>query len=158
MRITFPLATLLTLCILASAANAQSATTPSLRDTIIALDQQLFGAFNRCDLATFNQYLAEDVEFYQDNDDVTLSRAQLEPSFKDRCRVGNKSKLRRELVLESVQVHPIQGYGAVQMGAHEFWIVDEGAADVLGATPEFIHLWRYLEGKWQITRVISYGH
>ena len=42
-------------------ANAQNSETPSLRETIISLDQKLFSAFNSCDLETFNQYLAEDV-------------------------------------------------------------------------------------------------
>jgi hypothetical protein len=146
--------------LLLSPAAVQSHTPPvdSLHDTIMLQDKALFDAFNACDLQTFNQYLAEDIEFYQDNDDVTVTRSQLEPSFKSRCSADNPVKLRRELVADSVEVHPMQGYGAVQFGAHQFWLMTEGAPDQLGSTPKFVHLWRNVAGSWQITRVISYGH
>jgi ketosteroid isomerase-like protein len=131
---------------------------PSLQETILALDKVFFDAFNACDLETWKQYLAEDIEFYQDNDDVTTTRAALEPSFLDRCDENNVSRLRRSLVEEATEVHPIQGYGAVQFGAHEFWVVGYGEPDQLGGTPRFVHLWQNQGGAWQITRVISYGH
>ena len=124
----------------------------------MALDKGLFDAFNNCDLERWKSYLAEDIEFYQDNDDVTNTRAELEPSFKDRCGRDNVATLRRELLPETVEVHPIQGYGAVQFGTHRFWIVMNGEPDQLAATPKFVHLWRNQDGAWQITRVISYAH
>lgn len=106
----------------------------------------------------WKRYLAEDIEFYQDNDDVTTSRAPLERFFRDRCGEGTTPRMRRELGPESVEVHPIHGYGAVQVGTHRFFIVKEGQPDELAATPKFVHLWRYQDGARQITRVISYGH
>ena len=130
----------------------------TLRDTIVALDQALFDAFNHCDLEKWKGYLAEDIEFYQDNDDVTTTRKELEASFKDRCGRDNVTRLWRELLPESVEVHPIQGYGAVQLGTHRFWTVVNGEPDQIAATPKFVHLWRYRDGAWQITRVISYAH
>lgn len=151
------LSLLATLC-LPTLATAQTAPAQSLRDTILALDTALFDAFNACELDTFKQYLAEDIEFYQDNDKVTVTRAQLEPSFNDRCDANNPVKLRRVLVKESVEIHPILGFGAVQLGAHQFWVMKKGEADQLGSTPKFVHLWRNNNGTWQITRVISYGH
>ena len=141
-----------------ASARAQAAPDQSLRETIVALDNALFEAFNACDLETWKQYLAEDVEFYQDNDDVTTTRAQLEPSFMDRCGPDGIATLRREPVPETVEVHPIQGYGAVQFGSHRFLVVGSGASDQLVAAPRFVHLWRNAGGSWQITRVISYGH
>jgi hypothetical protein len=125
---------------------------------ILELDQSLFDAFNACDLETWKKYLAEDIEFYQDNDDVTTTRKALEPSFIDRCRKSNKEPIYRKLVKESVQVHPIQGFGAVQFGSHQFWIVKDGKPHLLASTPKFVHLWHNNNGTWQITRVISYGH
>ncbi|MEO6447046.1 MAG: nuclear transport factor 2 family protein [Gemmatimonadaceae bacterium] len=142
----------------AQAMPPQGVHAPTLRDTIMALDKIFFDAFNACDLETWKPYLAEDIEFYQDNDDVTTTREQLEPSFLDRCRDGNVATVRRELVPESAEVHPIQGYGAEQMGAHRFYVVKQGSADELGGTPRFVHLWRRGLSGWQITRVISYGH
>ncbi len=130
----------------------------ALRTKILALDKAFFDAFNACDLETWKRYLAEDVEFYQDNDDVTTSRDALERSFRSRCGTNNVAKLRRELLPETVEVHPIKGFGAVQLGTHRFWKVTAGEPDQLMATPKFIHLWRNKGGAWQITRVISYSH
>jgi ketosteroid isomerase-like protein len=130
----------------------------ALRDNILALDKAFFDAFNACDLETWRRYLAEDIEFYQDNDDVTTTRDALERSFKSRCGTNNVSKLRRELLLDTVEIHPIKGFGAVQLGTHRFWKVTAGEPDQLMATPKFVHLWRNKDGAWQITRVISYSH
>ena len=130
----------------------------ALQDTIVALDRQLFAAFNSCDLNSFRMYLDENVEFYQDNDDVTTSRAELESTFRDRCSEPSGPRLRRELVAETVEVHPIQRYGAVMLGTHRFWVVAEGNPDRLASTPRFVHLWHNRDGRWRITRVISYGH
>ncbi|MEZ4415948.1 MAG: nuclear transport factor 2 family protein [Gemmatimonadota bacterium] len=130
----------------------------SLQDTIMSLDRALFDAFNRCDLVAFRTYLDENIEFYQDNDDVTTTRDELEPTFRSRCADGKASRLRRELLPETVEVHPIQGYGAVQLGTHRFWVTAAGEPDHLASTPRFVHLWHNRDGRWRITRVISFGH
>jgi ketosteroid isomerase-like protein len=159
MRIIVGLMSVIVLLLIAPiTVRAESASDLSLRDTVLALDKALFAAFNACDLDAWKLYLAEDIEFYQDNDNVTTSRQQLEPSFLDRCRPDNATKLRRELILETAEVHPIQGYGAVQFGAHRFWVMQSGKQDKLAASPRFVHLWRNVNGTWQITRVISYDH
>lgn len=146
------------LMLFTATALAQTVQDQPLRKTILALDKALFDALNACDLETWKHYLADDIEFYQDNDNVTTTREQLEPSFMDRCGPNKIARLRRELVVETVEVHPIQGYGAVQLGSHRFFIVRSGEPDQLGGTPKFVHLWRNAGGVWQITRVISYGH
>lgn len=130
----------------------------SLRDTILAQDKAFFDAFNSCDFETWKKYLADDIEFYQDNDEVTTTRKELEPSFIGRCGKTNLSKLRRELVVETIEIHPIQGYGALQLGSHRFFLLVQNQPEKLDATPKFIHLWRHKDGAWQITRVISYSH
>lgn len=150
--------TALLVAYVAMTAPTTNQTEAALHKDILALDKAFFDAFNACDLETWKRYLAEDIEFYQDNDDVTTSRAALERSFKARCGTNNVSNLRRELLLETVEVHPIKGFGAVQLGTHRFWKVKAGEADQLMATPKFVHLWRNKDGAWQITRVISYSH
>ncbi len=137
---------------------AKSTQTSSLHDSIVALDLAFFEAFNSCNLEVWKRYLAEDIEFYQDNDNVTTSRKELVPSFMDRCGKDNVPKLQRELIAESVEVHPIQGFGAVQFGTHHFWTMKNKVRSQLVAKPKFVHLWRNKNGVWQITRVISYGH
>lgn len=155
---TAALLTCALLALSASTARAQDADVQPLRETVLALDKALFDAFNACDIETWKSYLAEDIEFYQDNDSVTTTRAQLEPSFMDRCGPDGAATLRRELVPETMEVHPIQGYGAVQLGSHRFLVVSSGVPDRIVGTPKFVHLWRNADGAWQITRVISYSH
>lgn len=130
---------------------------PSLKQLVLAQDQAVFAAFNACDVAEFRKYFDPAVEFYQDNDDVSVGVDELVRSFEGRCK-GGKSNLRRELDASAVEVHPIQGYGAVQLGAHRFWIVADGEADELAAQPRFVHLWKREGERWVITRVVSYGH
>lgn len=149
---------MLIMATLVAPTHAQMPQADDLRETILAQDKGLFDAFNACNIEKWKSYLAEEIEFYQDNDDVTNTRDELEPFFKDRCGTNNVQTLRRELVPETIEVHPIQGYGAVQLGTHRFWVVIDGQADQLAATPKFVHLWRVNDGVWQITRVISYGH
>lgn len=151
-------ATVLSFLLLLAASPLRAESPASLHDTIAAADKALFDAFNACDLKTWKRYLADDIEFYQDNDKVTTTRAQLLPSFKGRCGPNNVSKLRRELVPGTLEVYPIKDYGAVEIATHKFWIVEPGKPDELTATPKLVHVWHNNHGKWQITRVISYGH
>lgn len=130
---------------------------PSLKETVLAQDHAVFAAFNACDVAEFRKYFDPAVEFYQDNDDVSVGVDELVKSFDGRC-VGGKSNLRRELDASAAEVHPIQGFGAVQLGAHKFWIVADGKPEQLAAHPRFVHLWKRQGHRWVIARVISYGH
>ena len=128
-------------------------TDAELTSAITALDKQLFDAYNTCDLEKFHSLFAEDVEFYHDQGGVTLgSKALTESVKKNIC-----GKAQRVLVSETLEVHPMKGYGAVEMGTHRFthpWEQDHG---VVGEG-KFIHLWQYKDGAWKITRAISYDH
>ena len=158
MKYILSLSSVITLLFFSIFSQAETKKTQPLKDTILAQDQALFEAFNTCYLETFKTYIDEKVEFYQDNDEVTNTRAQLEMSFNDRCQQRQHITLRRELVTESVEVHPIKGFGAVQMGTHHFWVKKQGEAEQLGSYPSFVHLWHHDGSQWKITRVISYGH
>jgi hypothetical protein len=50
----------------------------------------------------------------------------------------------------------MNGFGAVEIGAHHFHHPGN-ESDGVGES-QFIHLWRYKDGAWRITRVISYDH
>src|SRR5262245_6717533 len=87
-----------------------------LNKTIASLDAALFDSYNRCDLQKFASFFADDVEFYHDQGGVTLGREKLTNSVK----VNICGKVTRELVPGSLQVYPMKGYGAVEMGVHRF--------------------------------------
>src|SRR5229473_1023151 len=155
MNIPLSLPRLLLLLPLLMQAHAQSPQSKALPDelfrTIAALDGALFDSYNRCDLVKFGTFFVDDVEFYHDQGGVTLGRQKLTESVKENIC----GKVRRELVPGSLEVYPMGGYGAVEMGVHRFYQVK--GEDAVGEA-KFIHLWRMKDGEWRITRVISFDH
>ena len=137
-----------------SAPNAQSAVSPdALHRTVASLDSSLFDAYNRCDLPKFASLLSENVEFYHDVGGVTLGAKDLTESI----RRNICGKLQRTLVPGTLEVYPIHGYGAVEMGAHLFRHPNPHPDDDV-SQGKFVILWRNTNGVWKITRVISYDH
>ena len=128
-------------------------TQEELTRAVTALDAQLFDAYNTCNLEKFSSLIAEDVEFYHDKGGLMVGGKALTEAIKNNIC----GKVTRELVVGSLEVYPINGYGAVEIGVHRFlhpWKQDHG---VVGEA-KFIHLWHYKDGAWKITRVISYDH
>jgi ketosteroid isomerase-like protein len=149
---------LLTLC----GIRADAQTVPSLESiqspaeldkAIAALDASLFDAYNRCDLDKFSSFFVDDVEFYHDQGGVTLGKVALTDAIKKNIC----GKVTRELVPGTLQVYPMKGYGAVEMGVHRFHHPGHDDAEGVGEG-KFVHLWQYKDGAWKITRVISYDH
>lgn len=124
-----------------------------LESTITTLDAALFDAYNKCDLEKFASFIAEDVEFYHDKGGVTLGREALTDSIKKNIC----GKVTRALVPGTLQVYPMNGYGALEIGAHRFHHPGQEATEKVGEA-QFIHLWQCKNGAWKITRVFSYDH
>ena len=123
-----------------------------LDKAITALDAELFGAYNHCDLAKFSSLLADDVEFYHDSGGVTLGKEKLTQSVKDNIC---SQDVRRELVPGTLKIYHMKGYGAIEMGAHRF--VHPKTNNPTGEA-SFVHLWQYKNGAWKVSRVLSYDH
>ena len=146
------------LALLAPAASGQTRQTAAadpLFQKIVALDAELFGAVNACNLEKVASLFSPDVEFYHDRGGVTLGRQ----AVVDSIRANLCGKRRRDLVAESTEVHPMDNYGALQIGVHLFCEPGEKPclAGKSGAA-KFIHLWHNENGIWRITRVLSYDH
>ncbi len=124
-----------------------------LNGVVASLDTALFDSYNRCDLKKFAAFFSDDVEFYHDQGGVTLGKAALT----DSVRKNICGKVTRELVQGTLQVFPMKGYGAVEMGVHRFHHPGHEDTESVGEG-RFIHLWQYKDGAWKITRVISYDH
>ena len=124
-----------------------------LTKVITSLDAALFASYNYCDLPKFASFFTDDVEFYHDQGGVTLGKAKLTESVKNNIC----GKVTRELLPGTLQVHPMKGIGAVQMGTHLFHHPGHDDTEPIGEG-KFIHLWTYKDGAWEITRVISYDH
>lgn len=124
-----------------------------LLQTIAELDASAFAAFNDRDVDRFVEFFAEDLEFYHDQDGLSGYAHLVESSHR---LFGQASPLRRRLVAGTLEVHAVPGYGAIQIGEHEFCHEEGGVEDcgVFG----FTHVWRRTSDGWKITRVLSYGH
>lgn len=130
-----------------------TATEKSLYDQIFSLDSTLFAAFNNRDVETFKSFFNESLEFYHDESGFTGYEHTVDFM---KSTVANNSQLKRELVKEKLEVYPVPGYGAMQIGEHRFCHLENGKQEC--ATFKFVHIWQQEEGKWKITRVVSYGH
>jgi hypothetical protein len=120
---------------------------------ITALDAALFDAYNRCDLDKFGSFIDDNVEFYHDQGGVTLGRAALTESVKKNI-CGTTT---RELVPGTLHIYFMKGYGAIEMGVHQFHHPGHEAEIGVGEG-SFVHLWQYKDGAWKVTRVMSYDH
>ncbi|MDQ3205784.1 MAG: nuclear transport factor 2 family protein [Pseudomonadota bacterium] len=126
-----------------------------LDKTIAALDAAVFDAFNRCSdpaqLDRHASYFAEDVEFYHDQGGVTWTRDEMIGRTRDNA-CGN---YRRELMDGTLEVFPIKSFGAIAQGTHRFC---ESSSNTCDGMADFVMIWRERDGRWQLTRVLSYGH
>lgn len=135
-----------------SAASAQSAEdNAALTRTITALDAKVFDAYNRCDLETFQSYFTPNVEFYHDTGGATFDRK----TVVDNTRKYICNKVRRELIPETFRVYPIKDYGAIEEGEHRFCQIATGKCEGIA---KFLMIWQISDGRWQLTRIVSYGH
>lgn len=128
-----------------------------LYDDVVALDKAVFDAFNNCEIEKFKSYFSEDVEFYHDTGGVTNTLGKLGQSVKVNLCSNPSMRLRREVVPGTLQVYPMNNYGAVLTGEHLFYENKDGIERLTGKA-KFTHLCEFKDNKWQITRVLSYDH
>ena len=140
-----------------STKNAQQVGVPAyvpedkpLYDTIVIMDSLLFEAYNTCKVNVFEDILSEDIEFYHDRGGLTTSKKQLIESLRNNIC----GKVTRELLPGSIEVYPVPGYGAIQMGAHRFSNNQEKESGP-SRFSKFVHTWKWENKQWKITRVIS---
>ncbi len=129
--------------------GAQVSSDSELYRTILSLDNAYFTAYNTCDLTAQGNLLSEDLEFYHDQGGLSLSKSGiLESIEKNIC-----GKVRRELVPESVEVHEIRGFGAVEIGLHKFYNSEEPNA--VSKPSRFVTVWKEGSNGWKMHRIIS---
>ncbi|HTV06523.1 MAG TPA: nuclear transport factor 2 family protein [Acidobacteriaceae bacterium] len=129
--------------------NAQSG---PLFMTVQSLDTKLFDAYNHCDLATLGAMVSDDLEFYHDKTGLSVGKAPFLAAIKQNIC----GKVERTLVPGSMEVYPLKGYGAVEIGVHRFHHPSH-PEDGVGEA-KFIMIWQDKNGVWKVTRVISYDH
>lgn len=151
--------------LIACAVSAQQPSEPSREslDQIAAQDKALFDAvFVTCDLQALKGLLTGDFEFYHDKwGQIANSDQQFVDAIKTACerrKAGEDPPARRELVEGSVQIFPLNNYGAIQTGDHRFYQHPAGKPERMTEVARFTHLWKKVDGGWKLARVLSYDH
>ncbi|WP_316777201.1 nuclear transport factor 2 family protein [Pedobacter antarcticus] len=147
---------LLMLCAQAGFSQQNKTAETPLYQEIFKADSLMFQAFNNCDSTTYRKFIKDDLEFYHDLGGFTKGAANEMLSIKEMCERGNH--IRRELIKSSLEVHPLKGYGAVEIGTHRFYHTNKGQEEKISGTYKFVQVWEFKDGLWKLARVISYGH
>lgn len=132
-----------------------TSTVHTLYEKVVNLDRRLFDAYNRRDLETIEGMFTKDLEFFHDKDGLT---GYLQNIHSFRKLFSEQSHYRRELDTDSLEVYPVRGYGAMEVGVHRFFTTNPGEPETLTATAKFVHIWVEENGSWRISRVVSYDH
>jgi hypothetical protein len=125
----------------------------SLYDLIAGMDSVLFAAYNNHNLEKIKTLFTNDLEFYHDKGGLTDYTQNME-SFRNNFEKNNG--IRRELVAGSLEVYPVNNFGAMEIGSHKFCHMENGKQDC--GTFKFAMIWKRTNEGWKISRVISYGH
>jgi hypothetical protein len=143
--------------LLLQGANAQerkvAQTSQELYNEIAHADSVLFAYFNTQRFEPFKAMFTKDLEWFQDNgglEDYNLVFKNFKEMF------SRPDKLSRQLVSGSLEVHPIKNYGAIEIGIHQFKHMENGKEEI--GNFKFLMIWKKTNGKWQISKVVSYDH
>jgi hypothetical protein len=130
---------------------AQDATRSGpLFEELARMDHELFeAAFVTCNASKFRAIFTDDAEFYHDRTGAAVGEAAR--TLKS-CPRDNG--VTRTLVPASLEVYPMQGYGAIQIGRHFFARKGEPGSEIA----RFVHLWKREDGAWRLARVLSFDH
>jgi hypothetical protein len=124
-----------------------------LFNKIANLDSLLFAAYNSKNLDLMKNFFTSDLEWYQDNGGLI----GFEKVFENFNSIFNRDyDLKRSLIKESLEVHLIEGYGAIEIGMHQFKHIENGKLEI--GTFKFLMIWKNDNGNWKISRVVSYDH
>ena len=140
---------------LAQSQNERKVATTQIElfNKVANLDSSLFAAYNSKNLNLMKTYFTKDLEWYQDNGGLI----NFEKVFSNFQSIFNRDyDLKRNLIRESLEVHPIEGYGAIEIGKHQFKHIENGKLEI--GTFKFVMIWKNDNGNWKISRVISYDH
>jgi hypothetical protein len=120
-----------------------------LHDAIVRMDSIFFTAYNTCRMDVQASIYSDSLEFYHDKGGLSNSRKDvLDGTQKYVC-----GKVTRQLIPGSIEVYPIQGYGAIELGQHKFFNNQE--PDAPQHISRFMIFWKKAGNDWKIAKVIS---
>lgn len=135
----------------------------ALTEAIHAADTVLFElAIGGCNPVKLRAMVTDDMEFYHDKGGVTAkSGDEFIAEYAKNCE-GRKApdawRVRRELVLDTLHVDPVPGFGAIETGEHLFYERQGEGPEKLVGKAAFAQVWKYDDGVWKMHRVLSFAH
>jgi len=121
-----------------------------LFEVLARMDAELFeAAFVTCNASRFRALFTDDAEFYHDRTGLSVGDAA-----RTMKSCPRDDGVTRTLVPGSLEVYPMKGYGAIQIGRHVFARKGEPGSEVA----KFVHLWKHEDGAWRLARVLSFDH
>lgn len=121
-----------------------------LYNTILLQDSVFFDAYNNCDMIKQAEYYSDDIEFFHDQAGLISSKQII----LDATKQNICGKVKRNLIKETLEVYPINNYGAIEIGYQLFENISEGKAEI-SKPSKFIMIWQNKDNKWKITKVVS---
>jgi len=131
----------------------KKATSGELFESIARMDTQVFDAFNAHDLDRLMALFTDDLEFYDDGSGLKNYSGTKQDFVKVFHDVPD---LHRELLKETLEVYPVPGYGAIEIGEHRFCHQENGKPDC--GVMKFAMVWQQKGETWKLSRVLSYAH
>ena len=128
----------------------QSITANELNHQIIALDKDLYSQTVACNKSEPPAIYDKSVEIY-DGKNGLLSLTDLYNSkYFETC-----DKYKVEPTLESLAVYPLNNFGAILTGKQSHQ-KKQGASFKTTSTNQYIHVYKYEQNEWKISRVFTY--
>ncbi len=153
---------LLSIVLLSIKIVGQVERTSELYKTIKTKDSLLFNlGFNNCDIKQFDNLVSESFDFYHDQAGITNSKTAFIQGIQDGlCKLSYKPK--RVLANNRMEIYPLKKdgvlYGAIQIGTHNFYAIEDNKQEHLTSVAKFTHVWILENGDFKLTRGLSYDH
>ena len=111
-----------------------------------------FHIYNQCStqLEQYAAFYDDSIEFYHDKGGLSTSKKNIVSATQKNIY----GKIMRELVKGSIEVYPIPGIGAIEMGLHIFHNNQEPPLKQ-PKVGRFTVIWKKYPDAWKIYRVIS---
>jgi len=150
------------LLLFTASGNAQVSKNSALFIQLKKADSLFFEeGFNKCNFEILETYIPNDFEFYHD-ENGTQNKEQFFTAFRESICANTERKPIRKVVEGSLEVFRLKNngetYGAVQKGIHLFYIKEPNKELYLTNIAKFTSVWNLENGKWKLSRVLSYDH
>lgn len=116
---------------------------------IDSMDKVFFDAYNSCNIEKQESIYSDSIEFFHDKNGLINSKSEIIQGTRNNIC----GKVTRYIIPGSIEVYPINNYGAVEIGFHRFYNNQEPDAE--SKQSKFIIIWKKEDVNWRITKVVS---